>query len=245
MADGPRHRLYVDPPLTAGQRLTLPPEPSHYLCRVLRLRRGDRVLVFCGDGNGFDGEIAVSDTRACEITVGILLVTEPPAAFELHLAQSLIKGDRLDFVVQKATELGATRLTLVSSDRSEVHHAGARVERRLQHWRRVITAAAEQCGRLRLPAVIAPTPLRELLDAESAPQKYLLDPGAPPLGAMPDARDTVVLVGPEGGFSDSERALAISKGFVPIGLGSRILRADTAPVAALAILRQAWSWQQP
>jgi 16S rRNA (uracil1498-N3)-methyltransferase len=244
VAELPRHRLHVAATLTPGALIELPAERSHYLCRVLRARRGERIVVFAGDGDGFEGVVHVADTRACALEVGERLATEPPPAFALALGLALIKGDRLDFVLQKATELGATQIVLMDTEHSVVNLTNERIERRFEHWQRIVIGAAEQCGRLRLPALDGLTPFADVV-ARAQGARYLLDPGAAPLDGVPAATDTLLLLGPEGGFSDRERRLALDAGCVAVGLGTRILRSDTAPVAALAVFRQAWGWQLP
>ena len=241
----PKHRLHVDGPLSTGLAVTLDPERSHYLCRVLRQRRGDTVVLFAGDGNGYEAHISSADTRACEVNVGACLATEALPRLRLHLGQAMIKGERLDWVLQKATELAVTDIWLLETQRTEVHVAGARLSRREQHWLRIIAGAAEQCGRLRLPQIHGPIPLATILADPPAQQIYLLDPGAAPLAATPREHDTLLLVGPEGGFSDTERAAALAIGATTLGLGKLILRADTAPVAAISVLRQGWGWAAP
>lgn len=240
-----KRRLHVDVQLTADTSLTLDPDRSHYLCRVLRQRRGDRLLLFCGDGDGYDAEVADADTRACEVRVGRVIEHEPPPRLRLHLVQALIKGERLDFVMQKSTELGVTDIWPVETERTEVHIEGPRVSRRETHWQRIVESAAEQCGRLRLPVLHPPMSLAVLLANPPATQMFLLDPGAPALDGAPALSDTLLLVGPEGGFADAERAAAQASGAQPIGLGRLILRADTAPLAALTVLRQSWGWSAP
>jgi 16S rRNA (uracil1498-N3)-methyltransferase len=241
----PKRRLHVAVQLNSDASLTLDPERSHYLCRVLRQRRGDRVLLFCGDGDGYEAQLRSADARACEVDVGAVIATEPAPRLRLHLAQAMIKGDRLDFVLQKATELGVTDIWLVETQHTEVHIEGPRIARRETHWQRIVESAAEQCGRLRLPSLHAPVALRDLLRASPAKRLLLLDPGAAPIdGEAPDD-DTLLLVGPEGGFSDEERAAAHAIGARSMGLGRLILRADTAPIAALAVLRNAWGWNAP
>jgi 16S rRNA (uracil1498-N3)-methyltransferase len=240
----PRHRLFLEGPLAAGSRRDLDAERSHYLCRVLRARAGDAIVVFSGDGFACDAEVVVASTRCAGLVVGERCLTEAAPAFELELGLALIKGDRLDFVLQKSTELGITRITLMSTEHSVVNLTGERIERRLEHWRRIVIGACEQSGRLWLPRLSA---LTDFVDVVAAPagNRYLLDPGAPPLAGVPPAADTRLLLGPEGGFSAREQALAVAKGYVPLGLGDRILRSDTAPVAAIAVLRQAWGWRLP
>jgi 16S rRNA (uracil1498-N3)-methyltransferase len=118
---------------------------------VLRQRRGDRVLLFNGDGNGYDAQVENADARACEVHVYAVIEREPSPRLRLHLAQALIKGERLDFVMQKSTELGVTDIWPLETERTEVHIEGHRVARRETHWQRIVESAAEQSGRLRLP----------------------------------------------------------------------------------------------
>jgi 16S rRNA (uracil1498-N3)-methyltransferase len=240
-----KHRLYVDAPLSPGLPLTLDPDRSHYLCRVLRQRRGDRVVLFAGDGAAYEADIVTADPRACEVSIGACVATEPEPRLRLHLGQAMIKGERLDWVLQKATELAVTDIWLLQTERTEVHVAGPRLGRREQHWRRIVEGAAEQCGRLRLPMLHGPIPLASLLTGLPASQAYLLDPGSAALASPPHQRDTLLLVGPEGGFSDAERAAVLAAGATALGLGRLVLRADTAPVAAISVLRQAWHWAVP
>ena len=238
-------RLYVDARLAPDTDLTLDPDRSHYLCRVLRLRRGERVELFCGDGLAYDAAIAAADARACDVRVGAIVAREAAPRVRLHLAQALMKGDRIDFVLQKATELGVTDIRFTETEHTVVHIEGPRVVRRETHWRAVIASAAEQCGRLWLPTLHTPQPFGELLRQHIAAQTLLLDPGAAPLGATIPLVDTMLLIGPEGGLSDAERDAAIASGARPVGLGRLVLRTDTAPIAAVAVLRQAWGWDAP
>src|SRR5262249_39388402 len=154
-----------------------------------------------------------------------------------------MKGERIDFVLQKATELGVTDIRFIETAHTVVHIEGPRIERRETHWRAVIVSAAEQCRRLWLPTLHAPPPFASLLRQRIAAQTLLLDPGAAPLDAVTPVVDTMLLIGPEGGFSDAERSAALASGARAVGLGRLVLRTDTAPIAAISVLRQAWGWQ--
>ncbi len=239
-----KHRLHVDAKLATGDRVELDSERAHYLVRVLRLRSGDAVVAFNGDGGARYATLVAASTKRCELEIGELIATQPEPAFSLGLVQALIKGDKLDFVLQKATELGVTDITLITSERTEVMVRDERLERRLAHWQKIIVAAAEQCGRLRLPTLHAPQSIEDAMTSASG-RRFLLDPGAAPIPTALEPESTQVWVGPEGGFSDAERDRLLSAGFIAMGLGSIILRADTAPVAALAILRNGWVWRLP
>jgi 16S rRNA (uracil1498-N3)-methyltransferase len=237
-------RLYLATALEAGMTVTLPADRAHYLRDVLRLRAGATLSVFDGHGREFDATFQTGGRQQI-IAIGACTRTEPEPRLRLHLVQSMIKGDKLDFAVQKATELDVTDIWLAISQRSEVRLSKERTERRLRHWWGVAAAACEQCGRVRLPELHGPAALADVVAHLADTRMLLLDPGAPPLTGSQPATDTAVLIGPEGGFSDDERARLLAAGAEAVGLGARILRADTAPIAALAALRQGWGWQLP
>ncbi len=238
-------RLLLDTGLEAGMVADLPPAAAHYLTRVLRLRSGDAVHVFDGRGSTFKARLA-SAGRHWQLELQSLHSVEAPYRCRLHLAQSLIKGEKLDFALQKATELGVTDIWLLHTERTERRLDAKRLANRLEHWRKVIGAACEQCGRARLPVLHEPRPLDEALAALANSYCLLLAPGAPLLEAALPVADTSVFVGPEGGFSAVETAQIQSRCKAqPVGLGPWILRADTAPVAALSLIRQRWDWQAP
>lgn len=234
-------RIHLDQPLTPGARLALEAETSHYLGTVLRLRSEAPLLVF----NARDGEYAahiVSVTKhVVEVEVGAL--TRPPQAsrLTLHLGLGISRGDRMDFAIQKSTELGVARITPVFTEFGEVRLKAERAENKLRHWRKVAGSAAEQSGRLDIPDVDAPQTLAEFNDALAKDNpRLLLDPsGECGLAGItvPHHDGLALLIGPEGGFAPQELAWARTNGFTVVSLGPRILRTETAPVAALAILQ--------
>ncbi len=237
-----KHRLYVPPPLKTGQTLRLEASRAHYLTRVLRLRRGSTLLCFDGLGTGWRAE--VEDDRSRSVSLRILEVAEqqPRPEPELHLVQGLLKGSAMDQVMQKATELGATGLWVIDAARSNVSTSGGRLERKLEHWRRIIASACEQCGQLHLPQLHEPQTLQHFLDSPPAADLIMLCPGAAALSLDLPAKSLAILVGPEGGWSDEEMALAQARRARLAGLGSLVLRAETAPLAALAAIRHGRGW---
>jgi 16S rRNA (uracil1498-N3)-methyltransferase len=237
------HRLYIEPRRDDdAARVVLPEERSHYLIRVLRLAFGDRVIGFFGDGIAYDYEITRPDPRHCVLEARGVAAEEPRPNVRLQLAQALIKGERMDWAVQKSTELGATDIWLIEADHGEVHIEPRRLDSRLAHWRKITIAACEQSGRLWLPTVHAPRNFDVAATAVPARARYFFEPGAAPLVGGERA-DTLIAIGPEGGWSERERESARAAGFTFVGLGGHVLRADTAPVAALAIVRQTWGWR--
>jgi len=238
-------RLFVDAEFAEHDPLTLDAERSHYLCRVLRLRVDAQVLVFNGDGSGWSARIEDDDSRRARLMIDSRELIDPAPLCRLHLAAALLKGDRGDYVLQKATELGATDIWLLRTERTEARIRPDRVNSRLNHWHRVLQSACEQCGRLRPPALHAPAALEELWAGIEAANCYILQPGAPILTAPAGPTDTALIIGPEGGFSESELRAAAAQGAIAAGLGGLVLRADTAPQVALTIVRHGWGWAAP
>ncbi len=235
-----RIRLHVDMPLAGVDELQLPPAAARHAVRVLRLAPGQALTLFNGDGRDYDGTIERIEGHA----VGVRLQAHREAAGEspwpLTLVQCLAKGDKMDLVVQKATELGATRIVPVFGERSEIRLDAARADKRHRHWQAVAASACEQCGRACLPVVEPPRPLAEWLrhaDA-GAGLRLALVPGADRRIrdlAMPEDGATIV-VGPEGGFGERDLAALESAGFSGLALGPRILRTETAGLAVLAAI---------
>lgn len=238
-----KHRLYVPPPVRPGGTLALDRDRAHYLIRVLRLRRGQEIECFDGRGRAWSATLTDASSRSATLHVGDLVADEPEPEPRLHLVQGLLKGDSMDLVVQKATELGATDLWPVRAERSNVPADPARLERKHGHWQRITENAAEQCGALHVPRLHRVQDLDAFLAVVPQVAVILLDPGAPTLPRSFPRTATCVLVGPEGGWSDGEREQVLSAGAERYGLGKRILRGETAPLAALAALRHGWEWR--
>jgi 16S rRNA (uracil1498-N3)-methyltransferase len=234
-------RVYVEAELLPGTDATLGEDAAAHLARVLRLRTGDPVTLFNGDGRDYAGRLSTLAKREARVTVEAAGDAEPEPPLAIALAIGVSRGERMDFVIQKAVELGVTGILPLLTERSVVRLDDERADRRLSHWRGVLVAACEQSGRRRLPALRPAVAWRSwTLPAEGV--RLLLDPGADatlPTLAPPRTAVTL-LVGPEGGLTDAERARAIGAGYTPIRLGPRILRAETAPLAALAAMQVLW-----
>lgn len=237
-------RVHTDQPLTPGSRVILEPGPSRHLSQVLRLGPGAACTLFNGDGHAYLARLETVEGDRVSARLESLTTREPPPALELHLLLGISKGERMDLALQKAVELGVTRITPINAQRSLIHLRGARLERRLAHWRGILVAACEQSGRCRLPGLDTPMELGHAL-AAGAPTTDLnlvLDPQATlSLRQLPPPRCGVAfLIGPEGGLEDAEIRLAESRGFRGLRLGPRILRTETAPLAALAAAQALW-----
>ncbi len=232
-------RLHVDALLEAGRVIELPPAPSMHVARVLRARDGDAVVLFNGDGREY--HCLIESVRAARVTVAVGegrgADRESPLA--LTLVQCIPRGDRMDWVVQKATELGVARIVPLVSQRSVVKLAGDQAESKAAHWRAVAISACEQCGRNRLPAVDAPRPLIDFLGSPStAGLRLVLEPDAHALATPAGApRSIEFAIGPEGGLGAEELDLFRLAGFTPLRLGPRVLRAETAAIAAAVWLQ--------
>ena len=235
-------RSYVDAPLAPGARVRLPEAASLHLLRVLRIAVGDEVALFNGDGNDYRSVLRGSAGRVAEFEVLAAQPVGNESPLRLELAQGIARGDKMDLILQKATELGVVAVHPLFTERTEVRLDGERSDKRQQHWRGVIAAACAQSGRARLPRLSPPQPLREFLAAPAAADglRLVLDPhegvglqALPATAGMP----VLLLVGPEGGLGERDRQALAPCGFRGLKLGPRILRTETAGLAALAALQ--------
>ncbi len=229
--------------LQAGEEFDLPEALAHHALRVLRLRSGDDLVLFDGSGGEYPARI-VDAGRKVRVLLGARQAIEREAPLDLTLVQSLPGGDKMDWVVQKAVELGVTRLQPVQSKRSVVRLAGARADKRVAHWRQVVAASSEQCGRNRLLQVepILDLPHYLAQPPAGAGLRLLLSPrdGRRLAGFSRPQGPVSLLIGPEGGLDVEEEDLARSLGFQAATLGPRVLRTETAGLAAVAALMTLW-----
>lgn len=224
-----------------GAQLELDSDQTHYLTRVLRLKSGDRLHCFDGLGREWHASLR-RDGRVVLVALGALSREEPPPAHRLVLAAAWLKGAAMDTVVQKATELDATDIAVLLTARGNVQLDARRVDSKLRHWRQIAVSASEQSGRLHLPRVHPPITFNDALSEYAGCRRVMLDPGGPGFDVGSNPVDLMLLVGPEGGWTDAERSLAIAEGVDIRGLGRTVLRAETAPLAALAAVHQCWGW---
>ena len=238
-----RPRLYLKPPVVPHQTkgiVILDQARSHYLLRVLRARKGDAIEVFDGTGREWSALVKDTNPKACRIGSLSSIGSHPHAQPEVHLAQALIKGDAMDRLLQKATELGVANVWLLTSEFTQV--SAERAEARMTHWRKILISASEQSRRVYLPELHPPIPIKAFLNTHHGPAVFLLQPGSTPLPRDLARQDTTIIVGPEGGWAPSELAAASSHGVALHSLGNLVLRAETTPLAALAAVRHAWGW---
>jgi 16S rRNA (uracil1498-N3)-methyltransferase len=234
-------RVHVDTPLSSGLELALPENAAAHLSRVLRLAVGDECVLFNGDGTDYAARITSMGKRELRVTVASGREVDNESPLAITLLQGIARGEKMDLILQKATELGVNAIAPLWSQRSEVKLDEARAEKRLAHWRGVVTSACEQCGRARVPGVAAPVSLSVALGALPAGGlRLILDPeGELALGTLTvgDEARVVLAVGPEGGWSPADREQLRDAGFQGLKLGPRILRTETAGLAAIAALQ--------
>lgn len=234
-------RAYVDRELRAGQLLSLPDSVSRHLVQVLRLRAGDALILFNGYGRDYPCEIIEARKGLVSVRIAVPGELEPLPPLDIRLGVGISKGARMDLTLQKSVELGVSSMTPLFTARSVVRISEERLAKRQAHWQGVIVAACEQSGRRRTPRLNRNETLETWLKAKH-PSPLLLDhrgqrslPDLAPPGAA-----LTMLIGPEGGLAPHERDQAQEAGFTGVRLGPRILRTETAPLAALAIVQTLW-----
>ncbi len=229
-------RIHQEQPLVSGRVVTLDRDGSHYVSRVLRLKAGDRLNLFNTEYGEFAATITAVDRHAVTVQLGEAVPGTADPTFRIRLGLGLSRGERFDYAIQKSTELGVSEITPLVTEYCEVRLKGERADNRLAHWRKVAVSASEQCGRSTVPVINEPEALPAFLDCHGG--GILLDAsGDALLQRHEPAQPLNLLIGPEGGFSDTEVALARSRGYQVLRLGPRILRTETAPVVALSLLQ--------
>ncbi len=240
------NRLYTEQPLSVGACIELEPRPAKHAAQVLRLGAGEALTLFNGDGRDVRAEIETSTRN--QVAARILSVGEPePApALAITLALGISRGERMDLAIQKAVELGVSGIQPLFSTRTLVRLSGARLAKRTQHWQGVAIAACEQSGRRRLPSIATAATLDDWL-GQAPPGGILLHhAAAKTLPELPPPQQPVsLLIGPEGGLTPEEREQAQAHGFTPVRLGPRVLRTETAPLAAIAAIQTLWGDFRP
>jgi len=234
-------RIFVDMGLNVGGRVTLDDGQAHYVRSVLRSRQDQPVVLFNGSGGEYLGRFTEVSRKAVRVEILAFEAKDVESPLSVRLGLGISRGDRMDFAVQKAVELGVAQITPLTTERCVIKFTDDKKQQRLQHWRGIVQHAAEQCGRTRVPALAEVGELVDWLDRQQG-CKVFLDPYAERSLAdlQPEARQVTLLSGPEGGFSDQEREWAKQAGFVPVRMGARILRTETAVLSALAAVQTLW-----
>ncbi len=233
-------RLYVAVSLNVGDQVQLDDDAAHYVRSVLRLKQDQAIVLFNGQGNDFSGRFSEVSRKTVRVRIEQKIERSVESPLQIHLGLGVSRGDRMDWAVQKAVELGVNRLTPLITERCVIKFNDDKKQQRQQHWQHIVQHAAEQSGRTLLAEL---TPVAAISDwvAHQQGLKLFLDPYAEQSLAdlQPDGLVTF-LSGPEGGFTEPERELARAAGFVPVRMGARILRTETAVLSALAAAQSLW-----
>ena len=235
-------RLYTQQPLHADSLITLDKDAARYLSFVLRMTSGQMLNLFNGEGGEYVAEVVSLSKNQVTVSIKESLPNDRESLLKIHLVIGISRGERMDWVIQKATELGVHTITPIFTERTEVKLAGSRLEKRLVHWQQVSISACEQCLRNVVPTINSAVSLQQCLGTHDGGLKIVLHHRTErPLTELQNTNNHVtILVGPEGGLSDDEITLAESNGYNAVKLGPRVLRTETAPLAAISILQSLW-----
>lgn len=233
--------IYEPVELIPGETLSLTPQTSNHLTQSLRLRLNDSFRIFNGKGGEYEAVLIAIEKKAARIKVGSFFAIERESPLQIHLGQAVSRGEKMDYTLQKAVELGVHAITPLLTERCNVKLPAERWQKRIDHWRNVIIAACEQCGRNRLPSLAEPLTLEQWVQTAGG-MKILLDPeGTTQLKQLTIANNSVsLLVGSEGGLSQREIEMAKHNNFINMQLGPRILRTETAALTVIAAFQSNW-----
>ncbi len=233
-------RLFVEQPLDCNSEIKLDQEQTHYLAHVLRMRRDDKLILFNHDEYEYAARVLELSRRESRLVINGRTAAKRESALEICLGIGISRGQHMDYAIQKAVELGVSRIVPVLSEFSNVKLQ--RQDNKMAHWRKIIIHASEQCGRTQLAQLELPVSFADYLSEYPAPLQIILQPDAEhTLNSIDDKPDLIsLLIGPEGGFSETELLLARDRQFMPIRFGPRILRAETAVVAVVSVCQQRW-----
>ena len=235
-------RIFTDSPLAVGSQSQLDDNAANHVGRVLRMQAGQALQLFNGDGQDYRATITEAGKKHVQVEVQEAAENETESPLRVVLAQTLSKGDRMDYAVQKAVEMGVSEIVPLTTERCDVKLKGDREDKRLRHWQQVAISAAEQCGRARVPEIQPVMTVQQWLEhARACDLRLVLHHRTErSLNTLEKPSSIALMIGPEGGLTAEEIALAEDNGFLPVALGPRVLRTETAPVAAIALCQ--WLW---
>ena len=235
-------RLYVPIPLSPDASFILPEEQSHYIGKVLRMKSGDQLILFNGEGGEYDACLTDIQKKSITVQTSLFRDINNESTLSIHLGLALSKGDRMDFAIQKSTELGVSEITPIISDRTELKLSGDRLIKKVQHWQKIAISACEQCSRHIPPTINTPISLNDWLTHTKSDISFVLHHRT--TKAIESFSETpnniALLIGPEGGLTVDEISLAEENNFNALRLGPRVMRTETAPIAAISILQYRW-----
>ena len=235
-------RIFTNSPLAVGSQCQLDDNAANHVGRVLRMQAGQALQLFNGDGQDYRATITEAGKKHVQVEVQEAAENETESPLRVVLAQTLSKGDRMDYAVQKAVEMGVSEIVPLTTERCDVKLKGDREDKRLRHWQQVAISAAEQCGRARVPDIQPVMTVQQWLEhARACDLRLVLHHRTErSLNTLEKPSSIALMIGPEGGLTAEEIALAEDNGFLPVALGPRVLRTETAPVAAIALCQ--WLW---
>ena len=235
-------RAYEEQPLAADIEIELSDQVHNHLVKVLRMSAGQQICLFNGDGYDYQAELTTVEKRRSQVRVQTAELSQTESPLKMIVGQGISRGERMDWAIQKSTEIGISQITPLFTERSEVRLNAERQQKRARHWRQVAISACEQSYRSTLPIIDEPAYLAEWVLSVEADLKLVLHPHTTPLvlGELDCPKSIALLIGPEGGLDDSEVEKALAANFKPWLLGPRVLRTETAPVAAAAVLNYLW-----
>lgn len=230
-------RFYIEADLAVDIHVELTETVFHHWVKVLRAQAGEKATLFNGQGGEYEVTLIEVAKKSARVSVDSFNPDDRTPAFGTLLGQVMSKGDRMDYAIQKATELGVSKIQLLTSERCEMRLKYDRDQKKIDHWQGIAIAACEQCGMNKVPEVLAPVSLQDWLASELPTTKLVLAPNKDQVNVLENAtQDIVLLIGPEGGLSEAEIQLSNNVGFINWCIGNRVLRTETAPIVALSIL---------
>ena len=234
-------RIYTDQPLDSGANVTLEGGAARHLCSALRMSVGEEITLFNGDGGEFSAALTALGKSQVGVVIGEHREVNRESPLKLHLAIAVSRGERMDWAIQKAVELGVNQITPLLTERCEVKLQGERADKRQAHWQQVAVSACEQCGRSVVPVIHPPVALQDWMASLTSDLKLVLHHRTEQdLDQLPHPTSLALLIGPEGGLSADEIQQAEAAGFIAARFGPRVLRTETAPVVALSMAQQRW-----
>jgi 16S rRNA (uracil1498-N3)-methyltransferase len=234
-------RIYTPQTLAGSSFVELEQQASHHINKVLRMQEGDSIILFNGDGFDYTARIDSIHKKSLSASINDAIVRETESPLSIHLGIGISKGDRMDWIMQKATELGVTAITPLFTERTEVRLKGERLEKKHLHWQQIIISACEQSGRSVLTKLAPATRIDLWTTSNDAEKKFVLHHrSTQSLDSEDTPKSIALLVGPEGGLSEAEIKAAEKQNFDALALGPRVLRTETAPLAALSVLQYLW-----
>lgn len=230
-------RFYIEADLAVDMHVELTETVFHHWVKVLRAQAGEKATLFNGRGGEYEVTLIEVAKKSARVSVDSFNPDDRTPAFSTLLGQVMSKGDRMDYAIQKATELGVSKIQLLTSERCEMRLKYDRDQKKIDHWQGIAIAACEQCGMNKVPEVLAPVSLQDWLASELPTTKLVLAPNKDQVNVLENVtQDIVLLIGPEGGLSEAEIQLSNNAGFINWCIGNRVLRTETAPIVALSIL---------